>query len=170
MCQHSRTGSWVWFSHTVSLISRTDQSFDHFYPKALCLPETDRKHLLLLLVEAERTKRFLRNLESCRGEVLRKAENKGSEGITLESDSSPAYLCSWSLSCPGLIPLSSVQYCTCTEQENCKICHILQSSCIWNIFHSYYFLWGLLRLSAKLENIPHSKAQMSKCKIGHIKS
>lgn len=58
-----------------------EQSFDHFYPKVFCLPQIDRKHLLVKLEEAEGAKGLLRNLELWKRHGLSEAENEGSERI-----------------------------------------------------------------------------------------
>jgi len=71
------------FFHTVSLISRAEQSFDHFYPKAFCLPQMNRQETSVALAGRGRRSKgaFKKFGELRKRHVLSEAENKGSERI-----------------------------------------------------------------------------------------
>jgi len=79
----------------VPLTHRPEQSFDHFYSKAFCLPqinESDRQEAPVALTqEGRRAKRLLRNLESCgRGKAMLKTQ--AVRGQKLGGDRSPPVL------------------------------------------------------------------------------
>lgn len=138
--QHSRTGPSVFLIHY--LTHKQDRTkFWWFLPQS-SLPSRNRQETSVALAWRGR-----RNKEASKkfGElqkrwVLRQAENEGSEGINTGKwqFTSLTLLLKFELSMitPTHCCLVLYMYMFSTVQvwENCKICHILQSSCIWNIF------------------------------------
>lgn len=141
----------LFFSHSLSPKQNTTK-FWPFLHQSFLPPTNNRQETSVALPQRGRrskgaSKKFG---ELWKRPVLREAESEGSER-TNTGRWQPEHT-------PGCfaVPFTSVWYCTHTERESCEICQILWSFHLWNISHSFSFLWGLLKLPGKPENTSRS--------------